>query len=80
MATSGLVTTNFVLSSIAATNLADLTITTNLITAATNNLVTASITNGLASTNYVNAATSGLVTTNFEFNHGDEPESNDHHI
>ncbi len=61
-ATSGLVTTNFVLSSITATNLANLTITTNLITAATNNLVTASITNGLATTNYVNAATSGLVT------------------
>jgi len=53
----GGVTTNFVLTSISATNAANLVITTNLIVAATNQL---------ASTNYVNSAVlSGGATTNF---------------
>ena len=54
---SGGVTTNFVLTSISATNAANLVITTNLIVAATNQL---------ASTNYVNGAVlAGGATTNF---------------
>lgn len=99
--TNGLATTNYVLTQISSTNAANLTTTTNLVVAATNNFtslvytnpssilytsslpgltngfVMSSITNGLATTNYVNTATNGFVdssitnglsTTNFVLN------------
>jgi len=76
--TNGLATTNFVLTQISATNSANLTTTTNLVVAATNNFTTVvysnpvvflytnslpGLTNGLASTNFVN--TSIANNTNF---------------
>lgn len=57
--TNGLASTNFAL--VTATNVAAV-LTNQLVIPTTNQFVAASITNGLATTNYVNTATNGFVT------------------
>ena len=74
--TNGLATTNFVLTQISATNSANLTTTTNLVVAATNNFTTVVYSNpvvflytnslpGLTNGFVTSSITNGLATTNF---------------
>ena len=74
--TNGLATTNFVLTQISATNTANLTVTTNLVVAATNNFTTLVYSNpvvflytnalpGLTNGFVTSSITNGLATTNY---------------
>jgi hypothetical protein len=74
--TNGLATTNYVLTQISATNTANLTITTNLVVAATNNFTTLVYSNpavflytnalpGLTNGFVTSSITNGLATTNY---------------